>query len=181
MIFNPEICAQPFSMALVRATGQKRKYHPYLRRAVRAVVQENGKYLLVYSAEEGDYKFPGGGVMAGESHADALRREVLEETGRTLKQLKTLLGTTIELDFPKGADTSVFRMISFYYLCDLRDGESPLTLDPYENELGFTPVWVTPQQALRNNEELGFREGSDQLFWLARETAVLRALIRMCV
>lgn len=177
MNLNPSIVPFPFSLAMVRESGQSRQHNTYLRRAVRAVVIKNGHYLMTFSETEGDYKFPGGGVHSYESHRLALAREVLEETGHTLKQVKALLGTAIELDFPVGANSSIFRMISFYYLCDLQDGQGPLSLDPYEKELGFTPRWVTPRDALRNNEALMRQPESNQLFWLARETAVINELI----
>jgi ADP-ribose pyrophosphatase YjhB (NUDIX family) len=44
------------------------------REAVRAVVMEDDKILLVRS-NLGDYKFPGGGVEADESHEQALSRK----------------------------------------------------------------------------------------------------------
>jgi 8-oxo-dGTP pyrophosphatase MutT (NUDIX family) len=177
MNIEVETYPPPFSLAMVRESGQTRQHPAYLRRAVRAVVVKNGQYLMTFSETEGDYKFPGGGVQPGESHRLALKREILEETGYSLKQIKTLLGTCIELDFLKWAETSVFRMISFYYLCELSDGQVSLSLDPYENELGFTPRWVAPRDALQNNEVLIQQPGAQPLFWLARECAVLRVLI----
>jgi ADP-ribose pyrophosphatase YjhB (NUDIX family) len=177
MMIDPESSPPPFSLALVRESGQTRQHPAYLRRAVRAVVIKNGHYLMIFSGTEGDYKFPGGGVQPGELHRLALSRELQEETGYSLSQVKTLLGTVIELDFPDGADTSVFRMISFYYLCSMHERQGALSLDPYEKDLGFTPCWVTPRDALRNNENLWHQPGSQALFWLARECAVLRVLI----
>lgn len=177
MNFDAEFSLEPFSLALVRDSGQPRHHPTYLRRAMRAVVVKEGRYLMTYSEVEGDYKFPGGGVHPGESHQQALARELLEETGHTLKQIKALLGTTIELDFPEGAHSSIFRMISFYYLCELQNGQAPLNLDAYERELGFAPRWVTPGDALHNNETLMSQPDSRQLFWIARESAVLRELI----
>ncbi len=55
------------------------------RSAVRAVICRGRELLMVYSANVGDYKFPGGGVDSGESHAQALAREVLEECARPLR------------------------------------------------------------------------------------------------
>lgn len=167
----------PFSLAMVRESGQTRHNHTYLRRAIRAVAVKNGRYLMTFSESEGDYKFPGGGTQPGESHRLTLGRELQEETGYSLKRVERMLGTVIEMDFPNGAGTSVFRMISFYYLCEIHDGQGPLALDPYERDLGFTPRWITPKKALRNNENLMVQPGSQSLFWLARECAVLRELI----
>jgi len=38
------------------------------RTAVRAVVLCGRELLMIYSSKVGDYKFPGGGVDAGETH-----------------------------------------------------------------------------------------------------------------
>lgn len=176
MIIDPVICPHPFTLAVIREHGQSRSQRSFVRYAVRAVVQRKGKFLMVHSSTAGDYKFPGGGVNPGERHGQALAREVREETGRLLKQVITLLGVAIELDLPQEDQAGIFRMVSFYYLCSLKKGCLPLELDPYEIDLGFTPLWVTPSNALQQNERLGQLNGNFQPFWLAREIAVLRAL-----
>jgi ADP-ribose pyrophosphatase YjhB (NUDIX family) len=51
------------------------------------VEDEDGRLLFVRegdSYEDGAWKLPGGGVEAGESHEDAVVREVREETGVTV-------------------------------------------------------------------------------------------------
>lgn len=179
MLYDPEICPEPFTLALVRGHGQSRRHYPFVRYAVRAVTSANGRLLLVHSSVDGDYKFPGGGVQEGEKHPQTLARELLEETGCSLKRIVTLLGVTIEFDFSSKMMRSNFRMISFYYLCELENGSRGLELDPYEKELGFSPEWLPMEDALVNNERLIEQPGSRQPFWLARETAVLRALTLM--
>lgn len=52
------------------------------RTGVRAIIW-SGQNLLMMKSNRGDYKFPGGGVEAGESDKQALARELLEETGYT--------------------------------------------------------------------------------------------------
>lgn len=50
--------------------------------AVSAVVQDNqGRILLIRRSDNGKYSIPGGGLEAGETVAQAVVREVLEETG----------------------------------------------------------------------------------------------------
>ncbi|HET7680560.1 MAG TPA: NUDIX hydrolase [Xanthobacteraceae bacterium] len=59
---------------------------PYL--AVSAVIVRDGEFLAVRRARppmQGLFTLPGGGVEAGESLADAVRREVREETGLTIE------------------------------------------------------------------------------------------------
>ena len=54
------------------------------RHAVRAIIIQDNKILMVHT-NKGDYKFPGGGIKKAESHEEALRREVIEETGLMLQ------------------------------------------------------------------------------------------------
>ena len=179
MIYNQSVCPHPFTIALIRGQGQTRRQRDFVRVAVRTVTQDQGRLLMIYSARVGDYKFPGGGVKPGEKHAGALTRELREESGRQLSSITALLGVTIELDIPPEGNRSTFRMISFYYLCELDAGTYPPSLDRYERALGFTPAWVTPEDALDNNERLRERTGSQGPFWLSREIAVLQILIAM--
>lgn len=53
----------------------------FIRPSVRSIVIHENKVAMVHSIKYNYYKFPGGGIEAGESHADALIRETLEETG----------------------------------------------------------------------------------------------------
>src|SRR4051794_12825254 len=61
---------------------------PYL--AVSAVIVRDGEFLAVRRARppmQGLFTLPGGCIETGESVADAVRREVLEETGLSVEPL----------------------------------------------------------------------------------------------
>ena len=50
-----------------------------------AIVIDDGKVLLCNTKSTGKYWFPGGAVDLGEKLEDAIKREVLEETGIEIK------------------------------------------------------------------------------------------------
>ena len=67
---------------------ERKKEMNKTRVAVKAVIVCNGCFLLLerrQNGEEGIYDLPGGGVETGESHTQALTREIFEETGLTVR------------------------------------------------------------------------------------------------
>ena len=143
------------------------------RTAVRAAILR-GRDLLLVRVAMGGYKFPGGGVAEGESQAEALRREILEECGAALVRIGDEVGAVVEykLAFDEGFDT--FKMTSCYFLCDVADGFGPQNLEEYEANLGFEPRWVSIDEALRANRSL--LETESALDWLKREIFVMEYL-----
>lgn len=126
---------------------------------------------MIYSSKVGDYKFPGGGVDKGESHEQALVREVREECGTSLSQVGEEIYRVVEYGLPMEQDFDVFKMTSYYYPCQVQDGFGLQKLDAYERDLGFVPVWVHPDQALLANRSLLAAAAPPQ--WLQREILVL--------
>lgn len=161
-----------------RAEGINIHGRAILRTAVRAVVLRGHELLMVYSSKVGDYKFPGGGVDTGESHPQALERELLEECGASLLSVDGELGAVIEYNFPIEKDHDVFKMTSYYYLCQVRDGFGLQKLDGYEKDLGFTPVRVNIDEAISTNRSLLNLDDVPQ--WLRREIFTLEH-IKQCL
>lgn len=97
--------------ALARAYPQ----HP--RPSCHALLLQGGAVCLVQRAAEpfrGYWGLPGGAVELGETVADALRREVQEETGLTV-ELERFLGFRDAIE--RDADGRVkFHFVIFYYL-----------------------------------------------------------------
>lgn len=63
-------------------------------RAVSAAIYHEGRFLLVRRGRapaRGLYAFPGGRIEAGETLAEAVRREVIEETGALLSDIEHLV------------------------------------------------------------------------------------------
>ena len=120
------------------------------RLAVRAAIVREGKLLLIgmydsrvdAAPDTPHYNIPGGGVEAGESIVEAMRREVLEETGSRIEVGRLLLvaewvGPTRPANLPDG--------LEFVFECRLLPGEEPMLqpqpcLDPSEVDLRWVPL-----------------------------------------
>jgi 8-oxo-dGTP diphosphatase len=165
----------PILIALHRADGVNIHGKTVPRTAVRAVIQRGQNFLMIYSSNVGDYKFPGGGVDEGETHAQAVCREVLEECGATVTRVGDEIGAVIEYNFAQEAEFDTFKMTSHYYRCDVDDGFGAQNLIGYEIDLGFQPVWISIEDALEQNKTLLHSAHSPE--WLKREIFVLEYLL----
>ena len=151
----------------------------FWREAVRAVVWREDKLLMVHSALNSDYKFPGGGVEPGEQHAAALARELREESEAELLEVLGNFGKVLEYDHAIEDDYDIFAMNSYYYLCRVGDeiAFEQEYLDDYERKLGFRPVWINPREALHHNLELLQNNSLNLPRWIHREIFVLEELV----
>lgn len=150
-----------------------------LRTAVRAIISNSTRdVLLIYSSRNGDYKFPGGGLEKDEQLHQALRREVKEECGYSQLEILREFGKVIEYRKPFEKVFDVFKMISYYYICRIPDGlvADELSLDEYEFELGFIPVWVSLQKAIETNHHILQKDPVQIPRWTRRDTFVLELL-----
>jgi len=147
----------------------------FRRQVVRAVVFKDDKLLLI-NTNKGDYKFPGGGIEQNESHSETLTREVIEETGYHVDNVNEPVGIVIERKPDKFDSTKIFEMTSYYYLCDIGRRQVEQTLDEYEAEQGFKPVWISLNEALAKNKELIEQKKNGLNPWVIRETIVMQEL-----
>lgn len=88
---------------------------------VAAIIQSGGKYFTTqrgYGEWKDWWEFPGGKIEPGESHKDALRREIREELATDI-EVGSLL-TTVEFDYPK------FHLTMHCYLCTVVRGNLSL-------------------------------------------------------
>jgi len=101
----------------------------HLRVRVNALIISDSRLLLVQIASPASGKTfwmpPGGGVQFGESLADALVREVKEETGLGIEPLKPRYVTEY-IRHP-------YHAVEFYYSCVVTGGDLKMGTDP---ELG---------------------------------------------
>lgn len=56
--------------------------------ALTVVRHEDGRYLLLFNPQRNQWECPGGGIEPGEKPEDAARREVQEETGQNVENLR---------------------------------------------------------------------------------------------
>ena len=76
------------------------------REAARAIVFDDDNLIaLLHATKNFYYKLPGGGIEAGETKEDALKRECKEEIGCNVEIIKEL-GSTVEYRKKHGIKTS---------------------------------------------------------------------------
>ena len=146
----------------------------FYREAVRAIVFRKDHLLMVHSRVDGDYKFPGGGLNPGETHVQALKREMAEEAGARLLEVRGEAGRVTEYDRRVDGRYDLFKMLSVYYICRIDTRLGSTHLDPYEDELGFVPVWISVQDALMANRSV--LQAGQPPRWTQREILVLEIL-----
>ena len=159
-------------------TLDTRDYDPngktFVRPSVRGILIRKGLILMVHSLKYDYYKFPGGGIEAGESLAEALCREVREESGMMVDP-DSIREFGLVHRRSREDDGGVFIQDNYYYLCDA-DENVGQELDEYEAEEGFTPEWVTPAHAIETNRY--HDHGVSAQVMLEREALVLERLMK---
>ena len=121
---------------------------------VAAVIEHDNRFLITRRQDgahlAGHWEFPGGKVGAGESHAAALRREVLEELDTDVVVNDLVLETAHA--YPDRTVTL------FFYRCDLLGTPKPL--------LGQEMEWIARSEL----SSLLFPPADDELIRMLMET-----------
>jgi 8-oxo-dGTP pyrophosphatase MutT (NUDIX family) len=128
------------------------------RPSVYAVIEKDGKFLVVTIKSTGRLWFLGGGVNLCESLHDALRREVLEEAGLKVTKINDLILGIENLMYCK-IEKVGFHVIGHFYRCEIEEAEkyesNPNDDDPNQGDLR----WLT----LEEIKEIGFHDKHDEL------------------
>ncbi|MFW6271150.1 MAG: NUDIX hydrolase [Bacillota bacterium] len=149
------------------------------REAVRGVILKGDSIYMLFSNQDGDYKFPGGGIEAGETKEETLKREIKEETGALVLNIGEEIGKIIEYKEAKEEEYDIFKMISYYYMCDVKENYCNQCLDQYEKDLGFEPVWIDINDAIIKNKSIIDLRDQKENGWIIRETYVLEKIRKM--
>lgn len=122
----------------------------------------DGKICLIESKKHGYYQIPGGGIDAGESIEQGLKREAHEETGFELKNINQLGVTT---EYRDGSKHEWTKAVSFCYVAEsARDIGTKYMGD--EIEEGFEPVWKTLDEAIAifKNKDIELRNNANRSY-----------------
>lgn len=148
-----------------------------VRPSARALIVRGEKVAMVHSLKYDYYKFPGGGIEAGEEPVAALLRETAEEAGLRIRpETVRAYGYVHRIQRSDHADAGVFLQDNFYYLCETEPAPIAQRLDDYEADEGFTLEWVAPQDAIHVNRSRD--HGPACPLMLEREARVLELLMR---
>jgi 8-oxo-dGTP pyrophosphatase MutT (NUDIX family) len=161
---------------IIRVPDLKTEGPTIIREAVRGIILHDHQLLMIHSTLHADFKFPGGGSQTGESHQQTLSREIQEECGAEMLEFGAAFGKVIEYDLPKETEFALFKMTSYYYFCQVNLQFFEQTLDDYEKALGFTPVWIKIEDAIRINQNILQNGNHTEIFWLNREIYILQEL-----
>lgn len=151
--------------------------HVFKRDSARAIIIRGGKIAMIRSGKFDYYKFPGGGIEAGEDPAQAMMRETLEEAGLIVRP-----ETVREYGYVHRAQRSTsdpdeaFLQDNYYYLCEAEEKTVSQTLDAYEAEEGYTLEFIDPLRAVTKNREA--QERMTNRLMLEREARVIELLMR---
>ena len=118
--------------------------------SVRAIVFRDESILLMQNVN-GPHIFPGGRVEAGESHLDALRRELVEEAGVEITDVCRLGFMHLRHETPKPTDYPYLYPDLFWPVFQAEyDGDSEETPEPDDYELSteFVPIADLDRSAL---------------------------------
>jgi nucleoside triphosphatase len=111
------------------------------------IVRSDGKILLVKSYKWNNYfSVPGGHIEFGERAEDAIKREILEETGLDVEVIELLM--VQQAINPEGYYKRDVHYIFLDYLCKAKNSE--VHLDNVELQ---DYLWINPEEALKLNLE----------------------------
>ena len=143
------------------------------RPSARAIIERDGKVLVMHSRKYDYCKFPGGGIEEGETPEQALVREVREESGYPVKP-ETIeeYGSVLRRNRDNKDPEAIFEQQNYYFFCEIGDERVPIVQEEYEIEEGFEPIWVEFLTSLVRINREAIRRGSGDTTLIEREMRV---------
>lgn len=142
------------------------------RIASRAIVfDQEGNIVLLHVTKKKYHKLPGGGVEKGEDVVSALKREVLEEAGCSIKNIREL-GSIEEY-----RNKFKLHQISHCFLADVAGEKGTPRLEEGEKADGFEPVWMSLENAIQTLEGEAGVEDYQGKFIQMRDLAFLQEAV----
>lgn len=135
-----EICEKDF----FNGGGKNKSNICYdLRKAARAVIiDKNNQVPLLFASKNNYHKLPGGGIENNETVLNALRREILEEVGVSIKSIKEI-GVIIEY-----RDEIKLLQISYCYFAEVNKFVKKPSFTKKELSDGFELKWMNFDKAI---------------------------------
>ena len=140
---------------------------PQLVSSVRALVFRDESILLMHNVD-GSHIHPGGRVEAGESHLDALRRELMEEAGVKITGVLRLGFLHLRHQTPKPPNYSYLYPDFIWPIIVAEydgDSEEPQVQDDYELSSEFVPIAELDRSVL-TAAELAYLDYATQARWM---------------
>ncbi len=148
----------------------------FTRNSARSIIIRDGKVAMIHSLKYDYYKFPGGGIEAGETPVDAMIRETQEEAGLVVapESVKEY-GYVHRVQKSDTDPTECFVQDNYYYLCTATDVMVSQHLDDYEAQESYRLEYVDPLVAINKNYQVKNSPYNRLMF--EREARVLESLI----
>ena len=150
--------------------------HVYRRDSARGIIIKGNQVAMIHSLKYDYYKFPGGGIEAGEEPVQAMIREVREEAGlNVIPETIKPFGIVHRVQKSTTNPTECFLQDNYYFLCEAEDEIVAQNLDDYEAEEAFRLEFVDSRFVIEKNR--GDQEIPFSSVMKEREARVLEMLI----
>jgi 8-oxo-dGTP pyrophosphatase MutT (NUDIX family) len=148
------------------------------RVAVRGIIINKSKLLMLYSKRFNHYEFPGGGVKNGESFEDAVKREVQEETGYEVKTILGKAGYMIEYDKSRNKTYDVYKRKNVYFYLEISKNKSTPRFEKDEIIYEYEPRWIKPEKVILEYNRIIDTNLVHNMKWILREKYVIEKIVK---
>lgn len=139
-----ELLKEIFENDVTVKASEKKEARWEFRKAARALVFDKEENIAILFVSKKNYhKLPGGGIEEGENIEEALKREIIEETGCEVEIRPQEVGITIEY---RSSDELL--QLSYCYLSDVVGEPGKMAFTEREITNGFRLKWMSIDEAI---------------------------------